>query len=180
MTGYFKAMRRYGGMSGRASRSEYWSFSLVLFLLLVVAAIIDNSLATERTDQGVGVIFAIVWTIHIIPQIAVLVRRLHDTDHSGWWFWIALTGIGTIVLLVFACLRGTVGPNRFGPSPHGEPAPALYGHANAAGGQSLGAMPPPQRDVVDELQRLADLRSSGSISAAEFEVLKAKTLAGQR
>jgi len=170
MTGYFKAMRRFGGMSGRASRAEYWGFFLVFVIAMIVAAVLDEALHTSRTDQGFGIIFAIVGTIHVIPQIAVLVRRLHDTDHSGWWFWLGITGLGGIVLLVFACLRGTQGPNRFGPSPYGEAGPAAY--AALAGQQSA------PRDVIAEVERLTELRAKGSLSEAEFDVMKAKAIRG--
>lgn len=171
MTGYFKAMRRFGGMSGRASRAEYWSFYLVVFLLLIAAAIFDNLFETGQTDQGVGIIFAVVWTVHLIPQIAVLVRRLHDTDRSGWWFWISLTGIGSLVLLVFACLGGTPGPNRFGPSPYGE--------AGASPGAASQGQQTAPRDVIAEVERLAELRAKGSLSDAEFEIMKARALNGR-
>jgi uncharacterized membrane protein YhaH (DUF805 family) len=54
----------------------------------------------------------------LLPNLAVAVRRLHDTDRSGWWLLIALLPlIGLIVLIVFFCIRGTPGPNRFGPDP---------------------------------------------------------------
>ncbi|HZD40761.1 MAG TPA: DUF805 domain-containing protein, partial [Terriglobales bacterium] len=49
------------------------------------------------------------------PTSAVSVRQLHDIDHTGWWILIGVIGIGTIVLIYWACLRGTLGPNRFGP-----------------------------------------------------------------
>ncbi|WP_455430719.1 DUF805 domain-containing protein [Phytohabitans flavus] len=53
-----------------------------------------------------------------LPGLAVAVRRLHDTDRTGWWVLIALVPIvGFIVLLVFFLMDGTPGPNRFGPSP---------------------------------------------------------------
>jgi uncharacterized membrane protein YhaH (DUF805 family) len=54
----------------------------------------------------------------LIPSIAVAMRRLHDTDRSGWWLLIAfIPFIGSIVLLIFFVLEGTRGPNRFGPDP---------------------------------------------------------------
>jgi len=61
----------------------------------------------------------------------VAVRRLHDLDRSGWWICLAFIPlIGAIILIVWFCTRGTVGPNRFGPdplSPSGQlsPHPAL-------------------------------------------------------
>ena len=53
----------------------------------------------------------------LIPNISVAVRRLHDIDRTGWWFLIAFTIIGALVLFIWACMRGTPGPNRYGPDP---------------------------------------------------------------
>lgn len=176
MTGYFKVMRRYGGMRGRASRSEYWGFYLVFIIMLIVAAVLDQTLQTTRTNQGIGIILASVHTIHLIPQIAALVRRLHDTDRSGWWFWIGLTVIGLPVLLVFACLRGTAGPNHYG----AEPPETAKGRPEGFAASSVGlAAAAPPRNAIAEIERLAQLKASGSLSDAEFEVMKAKALSGR-
>jgi len=57
----------------------------------------------------------------LIPSIAAGIRRLHDTDRSGWWLLIAFIPlIGVIVLLVFFVSGGTAGANRFGEDPHGQ------------------------------------------------------------
>ena len=54
----------------------------------------------------------------LIPNLAVGVRRLHDTNRSGWWMLIVLVPlIGIVVLLIFDVMEGTKGPNRFGPDP---------------------------------------------------------------
>ena len=64
---------------------------------------------------GVGLGLAV-----LVPSIAVTIRRLHDTERSGWWILIAFVPlVGGIVLLVFMCLDGTGGPNKFGPDPKG-------------------------------------------------------------
>jgi uncharacterized membrane protein YhaH (DUF805 family) len=53
----------------------------------------------------------------ILPGVAVMVRRLHDIDRSGWWWLIAFIPlVGAILLIVWLCTRGTPGPNRFGPA----------------------------------------------------------------
>ena len=51
--------------------------------------------------------------------ISVTIRRLHDLDRTGWWLLIALTGIGMILLIVWYCMKGTTGPNSYGPDPLG-------------------------------------------------------------
>jgi uncharacterized membrane protein YhaH (DUF805 family) len=102
----------YVGFSGRAARSEYWFWTLFVIVANVIAAIVDALL-------GLGFIEAIVSLGLFLPGIAVSIRRLHDIDRTGWWLLIAFTGVGLIVLLVFDCIKGTTGPNRFGPDPLG-------------------------------------------------------------
>jgi uncharacterized membrane protein YhaH (DUF805 family) len=53
----------------------------------------------------------------LLPGLAVSIRRLHDLDRTGWWILIALTGIGAILLIIWYVMKGTDGPNRFGPDP---------------------------------------------------------------
>jgi len=61
----------------------------------------------------------------LIPNLAVTVRRLHDTGHSGWWLLIALVPLaGAIVLLVFT-LQGSEPPNQWGNGPDEGSTPAL-------------------------------------------------------
>lgn len=89
MNSYMNAMRRYVDFSGRSSRSEFWFFVLFLVIILIVAMLIDQ-LALGST--GPGILYFIVALAHIIPGIAVSVRRLHDIDRTGLWvllFWLA-------------------------------------------------------------------------------------------
>lgn len=110
---------RYADFQGRSARPEYWWFVLFNFLVNIVIAIIAGIIG-----ETVGSILSLlVMLALIIPGIAVTVRRLHDTDRSGWWILIALIPIvGTIVLLVFMLLPGTPGENRFGPDTSGNVA----------------------------------------------------------
>ena len=103
---------KYATFQGRAPRAEYWWF--VLFALIVNMGL---RLLVATTQTGAfSVIFGLFALAIFLPHIAVWVRRLHDVDHSGWWVWIILVPlIGWILLLVWACTRGTRGPNRFGP-----------------------------------------------------------------
>lgn len=108
--------RNYIGFSGRAARSEYWYWVLFVVLLTIVAWLIDMTVFGFNTT-GVNPISVIVGLATLLPGLAVSVRRLHDIDRTGWWVLLALTVIGAIVLIVWACMRGTVGANRFGPDP---------------------------------------------------------------
>ena len=115
--GFVEAIRsgfsNYVNFSGRAPRSEYWYWTLFTVLVGIVANIIDIFLFA-----GLHSVVSAIWTLAtLLPGIAVSVRRLHDIDRTGWWLLIAFTGIGLIVLLVFDCIRGTIGPNRFGQDP---------------------------------------------------------------
>ena len=91
---------------------------LVLDDLLISARSCGNviDLAILR-DVDSGLVAPLISLALLLPDVAVSIRRLHDLDRSGWWLLICLTGIGFIVLLVWDCMRGTLGPNRFGPAP---------------------------------------------------------------
>ena len=89
----------------------------------------SSSMSTAGSQIGAGAsyhagVLGIIFSLAtLIPGIAVGIRRLHDTDRSGWWLLIAFVPfIGALVLLVFFLLDGTSGPNRFGPDPK-HPAP---------------------------------------------------------
>lgn len=104
---------KYATFSGRTSRSGYWWFYLFYILVLVGASILDAAIKTP-------VLTALAVLALFLPTLAVLVRRLHDTDHSGWWVLISFVPIvGTIVLIVFACTDSGP-PNKYGDGPDGK------------------------------------------------------------
>jgi uncharacterized membrane protein YhaH (DUF805 family) len=96
--------------SGRASRSAFWWFDLFAFIVYVVGVILEVAL------KGPGIAIAIILFLCLfVLSISLQVRRLHDTDRSGFWWFIGLVPfVGGIVLLVFDLLPGTPGPNRHG------------------------------------------------------------------
>jgi uncharacterized membrane protein YhaH (DUF805 family) len=105
--------RKYVDFTGRARRPEYWFWMLFYWLLLIGLSILD---AVVFGASGGGVFGLLGILALALPTIAVATRRLHDTDRSGWWQLFGLVPlVGGITLLVFMCLRGTDGPNRFGP-----------------------------------------------------------------
>ncbi|MBS0477787.1 MAG: DUF805 domain-containing protein [Proteobacteria bacterium] len=170
-------LKRYAEFSGRSRRMEFWMFTLGVFLLYLVFMVIAmavgigaagmaasaggsasvGGLAGMFASMGIlAIVLGIVWLGLLIPTIAVAIRRLHDTNRSGFWLWIyigpylvslllnimavssnssgmaGLAGvigllglIGAIVLLVFYCLPGTPGPNKYGPDPMGGSAANL-------------------------------------------------------
>jgi uncharacterized membrane protein YhaH (DUF805 family) len=106
--------RNYVGFSGRAPRSEFWYWQLFVVLVAVAASILDSGFLPE---SDVGPISAVTSLVLLLPGIAMAIRRLHDIDRTGWWVLLALTLIGAILLIVWACFKGTNGSNRFGPDP---------------------------------------------------------------
>ena len=119
-------VRRYADFSGRSRRKEYWSF--FLFNLLLAAAVWTLLLLTFLAGMSESAMMAVMTPVFLlygiavlallIPGIAVTVRRLHDTDRSGWSLLLGFIPIvGAIMLLIFYCTEGTRGPNRYGPDP---------------------------------------------------------------
>jgi uncharacterized membrane protein YhaH (DUF805 family) len=110
---------KYATFSGRASRKEYWGFALFYISFFVVIGIIAGIIAAAMGGgEWVIWISSILSLLLVIPSLAVYIRRLHDTDHSAWWLFIAFVPIiGVIVLLYFLVIKGTEGTNRFGPDP---------------------------------------------------------------
>ena len=102
---------KYVTFSGRSSRSAYWWWYLFGILVLVVSLAIDYALGAG------GLLYVLVALAMLLPNLAVLVRRLHDAGHSGWWLLIALLPlIGAIVLLVFT-VQDSEPPNQWGNGP---------------------------------------------------------------
>jgi uncharacterized membrane protein YhaH (DUF805 family) len=109
--------QNYVTFSGRAQRSAYWYWVLFAFLAGVAGLAVDALIFGINLEGGLNIVQGIVGLALFLPGLAVAIRRLHDLDRTGWWFLIALTGIGAIVLIVWYCFKGTDGPNRFGPDP---------------------------------------------------------------
>ena len=113
----------YSKFKGRSRRSEYWWIQLFLVLTNLAVAAIDLVLMNGDVDRfianGGGGIVGLIWILAtIVPALAVLVRRVHDTGKSGWWVLIGYVPlVGGIVLLVFTVLDSDSGENKFGESP---------------------------------------------------------------
>ena len=107
----------YVTFSGRAARSEFWYWTLFVVLVTMAAGILDRGLFDFDESTTTGVFGPLVSLIFFLPGLAVSVRRLHDLDRTGWWLLLVLTVIGVILLIIWDCIKGTTGPNRFGPDP---------------------------------------------------------------
>ena len=110
--------KKYCCFEGRARRSEYWMFVLFNIIAGIIIGLIGEFLAGATSG---GLLTNIYYLAVLIPACGVQVRRLHDTDRSGWWILIGIIPlIGGIVLLVFNCIDSQPGENRFGPNPKGN------------------------------------------------------------
>ncbi len=111
---YLAVLKKYAVFEGRAGRPEFWYFVLGNIVVTIVLRIVDGFFGAHQ----MGILGAIYSIGVLVPGIAVAVRRLHDTDRSGWWLLLSFVPlIGTIVLIVFLAARGAPGTNRFGMPP---------------------------------------------------------------
>jgi len=106
--------QNYCCFTGRSSRSEYWWFYLFTLILSLVAGFIGglfgdtlNSVLTGLVSLGL-----------LLPSMGVMFRRLHDTGHTGWWWLIAFTGIGALLLLYWFVQPSQPVPNKYGDVPN--------------------------------------------------------------
>ncbi|WOR14204.1 DUF805 domain-containing protein [Hyphomonas sp. FCG-A18] len=117
--GFTEAVRlffkNYVNFQGRSRRAEYWW----PFLMNFIVAVVLYSLMVSGSGLG-AILYGLFSLAVLLPSISVVVRRLHDLDKSGWWYFIALVPlIGPILLIYWFCQPGTSGPNQYGPDPKG-------------------------------------------------------------
>lgn len=121
MEWYIKVLKKYAVFEGRAQRKEYWMFTLVNIIIIVILGIIEGMFHggfNVMPNVDVNILAGIYNLAILIPSIAVAVRRLHDTDKSGWWMLLMFIPlIGMLLLLFFMIKDGQKESNRFGPNP---------------------------------------------------------------
>lgn len=122
MEHYIGVLKKYAVFNGRASRMEYWMYFLFSIIASIVLVTFDKLLGTEFKDFGL--LNSLYSLAVLLPSLAVFIRRLHDTNRSGWWaFLLLIPFIGFIVILVFLLLESTPGDNKYGPNPNGASIP---------------------------------------------------------
>jgi uncharacterized membrane protein YhaH (DUF805 family) len=150
---FFEAVRsaygHYATFSGRASRSEFWWF--LAFFLIVYVAVIFAIVALPRGAGDLAALAFVVFALgSLIPYLALGVRRLHDTNRSGWWLLISVIPFGSLVLLIFWASGGDPMPNQYG-SPPGSQMWAGHGYDGQATGDWVQPWPvtPPRSSEPD-------------------------------
>jgi uncharacterized membrane protein YhaH (DUF805 family) len=138
----FMPLKRFFDFSGRSRRKEFWLWWLFVIIVYIVAGILDVQLGLGGSTQSSsefgdgnmsasasfhGGILTMIWAlITFIPSLAVAVRRLHDSDKSGWFLLLSLIPLINFYILYLYVIPGTPGPNRFGPDPKGGAGPDVF------------------------------------------------------
>lgn len=116
-TGYIDAIKKgfkgYVVWNARSTRAEYWWWTLFALIVAIVSSILD-SIIFGGDFGSISPIYSITTLALFLPGLSVFVRRLHDTDRKGWWFWIGLIPlVGIVILLIFTLLPSKMGPTRW-------------------------------------------------------------------
>ncbi len=119
MNYYIKCFKNYVNFKGRASRKEFWWFSLIDIILIVVTITGDNLLNITVKELPYGYLFLLYSYALLLPRLAVTIRRLHDTNKSGLFVLIIFVPlVGSIWFLILMLRRGDEGDNDFGSDPY--------------------------------------------------------------
>ena len=105
---------KYADFNGRATRSEYWYFTLFSLIAYIIAGVIDGLLV--NITGGLPILSIILMLGFLVPAIAVGVRRLHDIGKSGWWYLLAIVPLVSLVLIAFFVMDSRE-DNQYGPNP---------------------------------------------------------------
>ena len=137
------ALSKYAVFSGRARRKEYWYFCLFNGFVGSIVGVLGALMQKPKAMTLLSMVYALAF---LLPEIAVTVRRLHDTGHSGWWYLLRVAGLtlsqtanqllspenllvpslmvlGALAIMlpvfIWVCTDSQPGANRFGPNPKG-------------------------------------------------------------
>lgn len=119
MAAYFEAWSKFAQFNGRSSRKEYWSFVLINTLIYVLLGLLSTSPNRAPANDRGTMIQGLFWLVIIVPSIAVQVRRLHDTDRTGWYALLMLIPcVGNLILFFWNLQAGDIDENQYGPDPY--------------------------------------------------------------
>jgi uncharacterized membrane protein YhaH (DUF805 family) len=110
MNYFLECLRKYAIFDGRSRRKEFWIFTLVIITISIIKNIFDSAI--------INLLAGICWLFLMVPWFAVSVRRLHDTNRSGLWYFINLIPlVGQIIFFIFVSQDSQSGDNKYGPNP---------------------------------------------------------------
>ena len=132
MKWFIKCIKNYTLFKGRASRTEFWYFILYWAIFYVIIIAVDRVLGVNVINlktlpfseyiplanlfEEVGLLTVIYRPLTILPSLAVISRRLHDINRSGWWCLMCVTPL-VVILIIFLCKKSDENKNQFGPKP---------------------------------------------------------------
>lgn len=114
---FVSVFRNWSNFSGRACRSEYWFFTLSVFLITLIVSLVEIMIGIFNEETGYGPLSGLFQVIIIIPTISVTSRRLQDRGISGWWQLSYFTIIGIFVILILMMLPAKEDENKWGRNP---------------------------------------------------------------
>ena len=116
---------------GRSRRLEFWLFPISSFLLLLVYFMIVGAIVGDRTTAvtaegragGASLLLLMLPVLALfVPAVALMVRRFHDQDKSGFFLLMGLIPlIGNLLVLIGMAMPGEDGENSYGPDPRDDP-----------------------------------------------------------
>ena len=132
MKWFIKCIKNYTLFRGRASRTEFWYFILYWAIFYIIIIAVEKVLGLdfinlkalpfseyiplENLYDKVGLLTVIYRPLTILPSLAVISRRLHDINRSGWWCLMCVTPL-VIILIIFLCKKSDENENKFGLNP---------------------------------------------------------------
>jgi len=115
---YFTVLKKFSKFNGRSRMSEFWIFTLINFVFMGIALILDYAIGKILTPVPFGIIFSIYALLVFLPCLSVFVRRMHDVGKSGWFVLLSfIPVIGTVWLLALCITEGNAKRNEYGPNP---------------------------------------------------------------
>ena len=123
---FILAWTRAAEFTGRSRRKEYWMFQLFNILVGVAIAMVALLIGGKAGINTFAFSLGAYGLVSFVPSLSCMVRRLHDTGRSGWWYFIGFVPlIGGIVLMVFMVLDSDPDRNEYGPNPKVPGAPGV-------------------------------------------------------
>lgn len=124
---YASCISRYADFRGRSRRAEFWGFYLSSSLLLLPCYLLDTMLGLNFDDgEPGGLIYSLFALFNLVPTLSALVRRLHDSGRSGWYYFIAIIPLlGVILALYWLFQDSQPRRNKWGENPKGVGTPSL-------------------------------------------------------